>query len=188
MPPLGRHYSEVWEEQDQALFHGDGTSLPPQTPTSGHINGLMTHPANLSPLTATGKSSSESIPPEPIDNKDLPMQKKSLGPFTERVISALLGTPDHSVSQVPEAEASGVGPQHASTIPLAPVSFLDIETRLKLELRACGLIGVDEVGWSLDFFQAQAHFFFSPTSPNPTMTKLLGSCGAFSLSYVWLNE
>lgn len=108
----------------------------------------MTHTANLSPLTATGKTPSESIPPEPISDKDLPMQKKSLGPFTERVISALLGTPGHPASQVPDAELPGAGPPHTSAIPLAPVSFSDMETRLKLELRACGLIGVNEVGWS----------------------------------------
>ncbi|KAF8344132.1 histone acetyltransferases subunit 3-domain-containing protein [Cantharellus anzutake] len=155
VPPLGRHYSETWEEQDQllaaqhqALFHGDGTSLPPLTPTSGHINGILANAASLNPLTAAGKNPPV---PEPLNDKDLSMQKKTLGPFTERVISALLGTPGHPVPPTADAEPHGVGPSSALTIPLAPVSFSDMETRLKLELRACGLIGVDEPDFSQSY-------------------------------------
>lgn len=75
------------------------------------------------------------------------MQKKGLGPFTERVISALLSTPGQSPPK--KVDDDGPAPNaSASTVQLAPVSFQDMETRLKLELRACGLLGAEEVSYT----------------------------------------
>jgi transcriptional adapter 3 len=97
----------------------------------------------------------ETVPPEPLPGttteplteSDLNMQKKGLGPLTERVISALLSVPGQPPPKKgdddnPAPNASG------TTTQLAPVSFHDMETRLKLELRACGLLGTEEVSGS----------------------------------------
>ncbi|KAF9521157.1 hypothetical protein BS47DRAFT_1357078 [Hydnum rufescens UP504] len=100
VPKLGRHYSEVWEEE----------TAPPSHYQALRQSTLLT---------------------------------KGLGPLTERVISALLSVPGQPPPKKgdddnPAPNASG------TTTQLAPVSFHDMETRLKIELRACGLLGTEE--------------------------------------------
>lgn len=211
LPPIGRHYSEVWEEEDQALqaqhnmiFQSDPSLHPNQGFASSSLSGQL--PGVSDPSQIAGPSSATSVLTGPnaigtkptssdtLTDKDLVMEKKSLGPFTERVLSALLPvrdpilkprsvvSDDTSPSKVPQnadraassALVAGTTPGvptptsatpqgtdattgeaglAASTISPAPVHFLDLETRLRMELKACGLLGPEEVR-----FKSLKHF------------------------------
>jgi len=133
----------------QSIFQTDPNPAP-----DGLIlavqNGM---PSAGGPTSPTRHPSGHVIAADSLTNGDLATQKKSLGPFTERVLSALLTEPGVATYNLPpqantEDEAPGKGPSGsnpASTVTPTPVSFYDLETRLRLELRACGLLGAEEV-------------------------------------------
>ena len=83
VPPLGRHYTEQWEEEDIAIYDGVPTLLDFSTSrnlasSSGIISG---------PLSKWDSST--------IAESDVTADK-GLGPVTERLVSALLPAADQS--------------------------------------------------------------------------------------------
>lgn len=77
MPKLGRHYSEVWEEEDIALY---GKALPGTA-------------AVRSGVTLPGSSSMAPLPrwePSQLQEKDLLTEERGHGPLTERLVSAMI--------------------------------------------------------------------------------------------------
>lgn len=129
----------------QSIFQTDPNPAP-----NGLIlavqNGM---PSAGGPTSPTRHPSGHVIAADSLTDSDLATQKKSLGPFTERVLSALLTEPGVATSNLPpqantEDEPPGKGPS-GSTVTPTSVSFHDLETRLRLELRACGLLGAEEV-------------------------------------------
>lgn len=85
------------------------------------------------------------------------MQKKSLGPLTERVLSALLETQE-STSGPKKEQDEGLAPPRLPTSQ-ATATFGDMEIRMKDELRACGLLGTDDVGFFPFHLHPAAHNF-----------------------------
>jgi transcriptional adapter 3 len=196
VPPLGRHYSEVWEEEDQALIAQHNSifqSDPSLGPSLTSFPSLSADPSQSQQPQSVGLSSTNEVVPngtgtnppatDVLTDPDLVMEKKSLGPFTERVLSALLALPGSSTSSIAQASkpvtneestqplvsvtgdaptpnpmanggpaSSGALSAGPSMAPLAappisttPISFMDLEARLRLELKACGLLGAEEV-------------------------------------------
>jgi transcriptional adapter 3 len=82
IPKLGRHYSEVWEDEDIAIYGG---------PLPGFS------------VTRTGGSEGISAAPEPkwdpstLTERELVVEERGHGPLTERLVSALLPMPDMTV-------------------------------------------------------------------------------------------
>ncbi|KAI0093838.1 histone acetyltransferases subunit 3-domain-containing protein [Irpex rosettiformis] len=77
MPKLGRHYSEVWEEEDIANY---GKALPGTA-------------AVRSGVTLPGSSSMAPLPrwePSQLQEKDLLTEERGHGPLTERLVSAMI--------------------------------------------------------------------------------------------------
>ncbi|KAF8894841.1 histone acetyltransferases subunit 3-domain-containing protein [Infundibulicybe gibba] len=115
MPKLGRHYSEVWEDQDAGIY-------PPI---------ILTDPPEASPSTFAAP-----VPkwdPSTLMEQDLLAEDKGHGPLTERVISALLPMPDITVWKgVKAAEDAMEGRPE--------MNVSDLETRIRDTMRSHGLL------------------------------------------------
>lgn len=125
IPKLGRHYTEVWEEQDMEIY---GTPLP----------GFSSH--------RTGDSSG-SLPkwdPSTLSEPDLLTEERSHGPLTERLISALLPMPDvtvwKGVKAAEEAMEGRPGGTGAAAARREKVNVADLEERIQDTMRFHGLL------------------------------------------------
>ncbi|KAF8319448.1 hypothetical protein DL93DRAFT_2164651 [Clavulina sp. PMI_390] len=149
IPKLGKHYSEVWEEQEKLLLATQQSLFPE---ASVGINGTSFAASNGSTAPLDTKAGIlNNGTSDTLTDADLPTEKKSLGPFTERILSALLAE-SGALATLPESKPTSeelAPPPSGSTAPApsvtpTPVSFYDLETRLRLELKACGLLGAEE--------------------------------------------
>lgn len=138
VPKLGRHYSEVWEDEDIAL---DGLPLPGFTVTrTGGSEGLSSAPApKWDPSTLT----------EP----DLLVEERGHGPLTERLVSALLPMPDMTVWKGVKAAEDAMegrpGGSGAAAAKREKVNVALLEDRIRDTMRFHGLL--EATVSSLDF-------------------------------------
>ncbi|KAF9036885.1 histone acetyltransferases subunit 3-domain-containing protein [Panaeolus papilionaceus] len=126
MPKLGRHYLEVWEDQDHGL-------LPP-------ILLGDSQPAtnlNLKPPAPTWD-------PSQLTEADLVGEDKGHGPLTERVISALLPVPDlvswKGVKAAEDAMEGRPGGSGAAAARRERLNVTDLEARIRDTMRYHGLL------------------------------------------------
>lgn len=135
MPKLGRHYTELWEEEDIASYGGVPTQL----------DFSRSHPG---PSSASSSSVHPKWDSSTITDSDLATEK-GLGPMTERLVSAMLPVDDKlrkSVSQAEDAyetrnSASGVAVN--GVLPKEKVVVSDYEERVKDTVRFLGLLEGD---------------------------------------------
>ncbi|KAF9546894.1 hypothetical protein CPC08DRAFT_699869 [Agrocybe pediades] len=127
MPKLGRHYLEVWEDQDQGL-------LPPQ-------------PILLEPQIAPSSYFEAPTPkwdPSTLSDPDLAGEEKGHGPLTERVISALLPIQDSSawrgVKAAEDAMEGRPGGSGAAAARRERLNVTDLEARIRDTMRYHGLL------------------------------------------------
>ncbi|EKM83191.1 hypothetical protein AGABI1DRAFT_53970 [Agaricus bisporus var. burnettii JB137-S8] len=129
MPKLGRHYTEVWEDQDAGIL----PLLPP------HVI-----------LSNQEAPSSYFTPPEPkwdpstLGDTDLLGEEKGHGPLTERVISALLPLQDPAgwkgVKAAEDAMEGRPGGSGAAAARKERLNVTDLEARIRDNLRSHGLL------------------------------------------------
>ena len=126
MPKLGRHYLEVWEDQDAGL-------LPP----------VMLGESPVAPPSAfaapTPKWDSSTL-----TEADLLTEEKGHGPLTERVISALLPIPDltvwKGVKAAEDAMEGRPGGSGAAAARRERLNVTDLEGRIRDTMRYHGLL------------------------------------------------
>ncbi|EPQ50614.1 hypothetical protein GLOTRDRAFT_141416 [Gloeophyllum trabeum ATCC 11539] len=134
MPKLGRHYSEVWEEEDIAYY-----GMP------------LTDIASVRAAQVAAAATSSSTGPLPkwdpstLTESDAVTEEKGHGPFTERLLSALLPIPDSTVWKgVKAAEDAMEGRPGITGAAFAAakekVNVADLEERIKDSARFYGLI------------------------------------------------
>ncbi|KAF7975028.1 hypothetical protein HWV62_10661 [Athelia sp. TMB] len=129
MPTLGRHYSEVWEEEDIALYGGP---LPGFSATrfAGHANASIAPAPKWDPSTLT----------EP----DLLGEARGHGPLTERLVSALLPMPDvtvwKGVKAAEDAMEGRPGGSGAAAAKREKVNVALLEDRIRETMRFHGLL------------------------------------------------
>jgi transcriptional adapter 3 len=138
LPKLGRHYLEVWEEEDIALYGG---------PLPGFATGRPIETISNSSSSNAHASSSAPHPkwdPSTLAEPDLLTEDRGHGPLTERLISALIPMPDLTVWKgVKAAEDAmegrpGGGAGAASRKEKMNVS--DLEERIRDTMRFHGLL------------------------------------------------
>lgn len=141
IPKLGRHYSEVWEEEDIALYGGP---LPGFSVTqTGGGDGLSSAPApKWNPSTLT--------------DKDLAMEEKGHGPLTERLVSALLPMADtmvwKGVKAAEDAMEGRPGGSGAAAAKREQVNVALLEDRVRDTMRFHGLLdGTVSVSLGISF-------------------------------------
>ncbi|KAK4058888.1 Transcriptional regulator [Microbotryomycetes sp. JL221] len=145
IPPLGKHYTEVWEEEDSGMTVGS---------TSAYAS-----PLEPAPLTRTR--------PEHLTEEASGAENVSLGPLSERLVAALAfnqpGQDDEdsgeggSGSDDARSRPNGVNGIHtgnhdetnAMVDRSTNLDAVELEDRIKRELKFIGLLPEDEVDWSL---------------------------------------
>jgi transcriptional adapter 3 len=129
MPKLGRHYTDVWEEEDIGLYGGP---LP-----------------GFSAMRAGSSLGSSSAPtpkwdPSTLSEEDLWNEEKGHGPLTERLLSALLPTPEASgwkgVRAAEEAMEGRPGGSGAAAARKEKMNVSDLEERIRDTMRFYGLL------------------------------------------------
>ncbi|PCH38632.1 hypothetical protein WOLCODRAFT_136374 [Wolfiporia cocos MD-104 SS10] len=132
MPKLGRHYSEVWEEEDIALYGG------PLPGTAAMRAGARSHPA-------TSNGPLPRWEPSTLQEADLLTEERGHGPLTERLVSALI--PMHNATEwkgVKAAEEAMEGRPGTNGAAAAAardkLNVADLEDRVKNVLRFHGLL------------------------------------------------
>ncbi|KAK4053714.1 Transcriptional regulator [Microbotryomycetes sp. JL201] len=130
IPPLGKHYTEVWEEEDSGL---------PVASTSVYAS-----PLEPPPLTRTR--------PENLTEDTSGVEHVTLGPLSERLVAALAfdeGGDDEDSND--DGRENGVSDGTGAVIPdrRTIVDAVELEERIKRELRFIGLLPEDDVDWSL---------------------------------------
>lgn len=181
MPKLGRHYSEVWEEEDIALYGGP---LPSTTAIrgGGHL---------------PGSSSSGPLPkwePSTLQEADLLSEERGHGPLTERLVSALIpmqnATEWKGVKAAEEAMEGRPGTNGAAAAAARDkLNVADLEERIKNVMRFYGFL--DEIvsrlltltGFSVILINLIIRLSHrSPISQRPSMTRSPRLCAMLSSS------
>ena len=126
MPKLGRHYLEVWEDQDMGLLPPVMLGEPPVAP-----------PSAFTAPTPKWDSST-------LTEADLLTEEKGHGPLTERVISALLPIPDltvwKGVKAAEDAMEGRPGGSGAAAARRERLNVTDLEARIRDTMRYHGLL------------------------------------------------
>ncbi|KAG2139060.1 histone acetyltransferases subunit 3-domain-containing protein [Suillus clintonianus] len=125
VPKLGRHYSEVWEDADMAMYGG---------PLPGFSSGRL----------GESSTSAPKWDPSTLMEADLLTEERSHGPLTERLMSALLPMPDSTVwkgvkaaEDAMEGRPGGTG---AAAAKREKVNVVDLEERVQDTMRFHGLL------------------------------------------------
>ena len=131
IPKLGRHYSEVWEEEDIAIYGGP---LPGFSVTlAGGSEGLSSAPA-------------PKWDPSTLMESDLLVEERGHGPLTERLVSALLPMPDMTVWKGVKAAEDAMegrpGGSGAAAAKREKVNVALLEDRIRDTMRFHGLLDV----------------------------------------------
>lgn len=124
MPKLGRHYLEVWEDQDSGVLPVLGE---PQVAPASHF------------AAPTPKWD-----PSTLSDGDLVVEEKGHGPLTERLISALLPNPDSAawkgVKAAEDAMEGRPGGSGAAAARRERLNVNDLEARIQNMMRVNGLL------------------------------------------------
>jgi transcriptional adapter 3 len=135
VPPLGRHYSNVWADEDHLLYGGP-------LPGTAAVN-----PVARQPTSTTYNSTRPKWEPATLADDDLLGEERGHGPLTERLVSALLATPDQvvwkGVKATEEAmEGRSAGGSNAAAV-RDSMTVGDLEDRVRNSMRLLGLLGDD---------------------------------------------
>ncbi|GLB35590.1 putative histone acetyltransferases subunit 3 [Lyophyllum shimeji] len=138
LPKLGRHYLEVWEDQDAGL-------IPPV------LVGLGTEPSEPPNFAAP----TPKWDPSTLTETDLLTEERGHGPLTERVISALLPNPDQAVWKGVKAAEDAMegrpGGSGAAAARKERLNVTDLEVRIRDTMRYHGLLeGVPDYSEKVD--------------------------------------
>lgn len=134
MPKLGRHYSDVWAEED-----GASSFATPAPPTNSHNN----RAANQ----AKGK-------PEDINDEMLDKEEVSCGPLLSRVLAAIIAEPEdaegETQNQINGDSTPAPSKPSATTlqgtsemnwkVPVGKADYATLEERMKREMVYVGLL------------------------------------------------
>lgn len=133
MPKLGRHYSEVWEEEDIAVY---GIPLPGTAAAQASAHASTSDCGKLFQKNAKWE-------PATLTDADAITEEKGHGPLTERVISALLPMPGEAVwNGVKQAEGAMEGRSGGGATAAAArdkMTIADLEERIRESLRWLGV-------------------------------------------------
>ncbi|KAG1782554.1 hypothetical protein EV702DRAFT_1232253 [Suillus placidus] len=126
VPKLGRHYSEVWEDANMAMYGG---------PLPGFLSGQL----------GESSTSAPKWDPSTLMEVDLLTEECSHGPLTERLMSALLPMPDSTVwkgvKAAKDAMEGRLGGTGAAAARQEKVNVVDLEERVQDTIRRPNCLG-----------------------------------------------
>ncbi|BGP38065.1 Transcriptional regulator [Rhodotorula kratochvilovae] len=122
IPPLGKHYLDRWEDEDGDAHHAQQQGW---------------RPSPLEPPVLPR------LRPDALTEDALGGESVFLGPLSERLVAALAVEPGAPAGDRSE-DAEGDGPPQ----PRLQMDAVDLEERVKRELRYLGVLPEEEVDWS----------------------------------------
>ncbi|ORX33921.1 histone acetyltransferases subunit 3-domain-containing protein [Kockovaella imperatae] len=130
IPPRGRHYTEIWDEED-GLPAGTTPRYPVPNLRQGHT---ASHGALSIP---------HYVPSAEMRDENLVDEQRGLGSLTERIVAAVVG--DKTTSKYVRRAVSGREvDEEASSDEPTRMDVVNMEDRMKKELRAVMLLGDNE--------------------------------------------
>lgn len=139
IPARGRHYTEVWDEED-----GNPLGTTPRLPVPA-LRQASGSQAQTTAATAATPAPAHFVPAVDMTNEQLVVEHKGLGSLTERIIAGVLGRsrredPPTSTTTT----ANGDGYAYAGNNKAHPVDVADLEEKMKRELKSVMLLGDHE--------------------------------------------
>ncbi|KAI7816550.1 histone acetyltransferases subunit 3-domain-containing protein [Gamsiella multidivaricata] len=134
IPPLGKHYLDVWAEEDRALMPYDGyesrrSSVDLVKDSTPSRNTVYNQPFELTD--------------ENIDQDEV-----SCGPLTERILCSLISEDVVDSKELKQDDDPPPSPSPAQTgVQSTARNYAELEERIKRELRYIGLLGNEEIDW-----------------------------------------
>ncbi|KAG0223594.1 Transcriptional regulator [Actinomortierella wolfii] len=139
IPPLGKHYLDVWAEEERSLMPSfDGYDSRRNSIESG------------SNKDATPSRNIVSNIPFELTDENIEQDEVSCGPLTERILSSLVAENVIDPSEIKQDDDSTSATTSATPQPRGPpnpCNYAELEERMKRELRYIGLLGDDEIDW-----------------------------------------
>ncbi|KAJ4465097.1 histone acetyltransferases subunit 3-domain-containing protein [Lentinula lateritia] len=137
MPKLGRHYLEVWEEQDRLGLTTSSSAL-------GTLQQVALNGADIPP-NPSAVAPNPSFDPSTLSESDTQLEHLGHGPLTERLISALLPMPDShltwkGVKAAEDAMEGRPGGSGAAASRKEKLSVSDLERRIGDTMRWYNLL------------------------------------------------
>ncbi|BGP13999.1 hypothetical protein JCM10213_005585 [Rhodosporidiobolus nylandii] len=134
IPPLGKNYLDQWEEED---------ADPSTTIRPSHAHPANYHNPSLEPPPLPR------LRPDMLSEDALAMESVFLGPLSERLMAALAIEQDSAATIEGEDDELRVGrAQEGPVPPKLQLDAVDLEERIKRELRFIGILPEEEVDWS----------------------------------------
>jgi len=137
VPPLGRHYSESWEDQDRYAL-----DLPIlERPSGNRVHNPYSAFTDPPPPSAGGSlqpvvNSGLRWDPATLTEGDAVTEEHGSGPLTERIFSAFLHIPNNNQMEEDDSYKGGPGLGRAA----GQGTVGDLEERLMKECKALGLV------------------------------------------------
>lgn len=137
VPPLGRHYSEKWEDEDRFMLDLPALERPP---------GIRVHnpyaaftdppPPSAGGVSQPAANSGLRWDPASLTEADVATEEHGSGPLTERIFSAFIHIPNNDRMEEDDSYKGGPGLGRAA----GQGTVGDLEERLMKECKALGLI------------------------------------------------
>ncbi|KAJ3754183.1 histone acetyltransferases subunit 3-domain-containing protein [Lentinula raphanica] len=148
MPKLGRHYLEVWEEQDRL-------GLTTSSSTLGTLQQVALNGGEIPP-NPSAVAPNPSFDPSTLSEFDTQLEHLGHGPLTERLISALLPMPDShltwkGVKAAEDAMEGRPGGSGAAASRKEKLSVADLERRIGDTMRWYNLLPSGSSAQSIDY-------------------------------------
>ncbi|KAJ4482103.1 histone acetyltransferases subunit 3-domain-containing protein [Lentinula aciculospora] len=148
MPKLGKHYLEVWEEQDRL-------GLTTSSSTLGTLQQVALNGGDIPP-NPSAVAPNPSFDPSTLSESDTQLEHLGHGPLTERLISALLPMPDShltwkGVKAAEDAMEGRPGGSGAAASRKEKLSVSDLERRIGDTMRWYNLLPSGSSTQSIDY-------------------------------------
>ncbi|KAF9582172.1 Transcriptional regulator [Lunasporangiospora selenospora] len=132
IPPLGKHYLDVWAEEERTLLPFDGSY------------GSRRNSVDSTKEPSQSRNYVNNTPFE-LTDENIEQEDISCGPLTERIISSLIleDVVDPKELKTDEDQPDPAPIVHQSN----PRNYAELEERIKRELRYIGLLGNEEIDW-----------------------------------------
>ena len=134
-PALGKHYVDRWEEEDSGV---DPLGL---SVASTSAQGGSSYASPLEPPVLPRTK------PDHLTEDQLGMEHVFLGPLSERLVAALAFQDDGEMTDPREKVDRD---DEGASVKLAIMDAVDLEERVKKELRFIGILGEEDVRASID--------------------------------------
>ncbi|KAK4685019.1 transcriptional adapter 3, partial [Tremellales sp. Uapishka_1] len=161
IPSRGRHYTEIWDEED-----GNPPGTTPRFPVP-NLRQTLAGPSQGGPHIP------HFVPATEMRDENLFDEHRGLGSLTERIVAAVVGSKEDKEGKegIESMEAMGMGMGKEP----AKVDVVDLEERMKKELRAVMLLG--------------EHDEYDPSSrEDDEITSSLRQCQRLLHSQMMINE